>query len=165
MPYILDSNVLIHKVRGSVVWEYIQKKYFPKGVKNNGFISVVSIGETRSFAKQGSWGNDKTRDLINFIGKLQPIPIKGPDVQDAYIEIDTYSQNKHKSRTLPPKYSARNMGKNDLWIAAAAHAKSFDLISTDADFQHLDGVFFNFIYIDAAKIIADLQKTKENKDI
>lgn len=165
MPYILDSNILIHKVRDSVVWRYIQKKYFSKGVKNNGFISVVSIGETRSFAKQGNWGKDKTANLINFIGRLQPIPIKGSDVQNAYIEIDTYSQNKQKSRTLPSKYSARNMGKNDLWIAAVAHAKDFALISTDADFQHLDGVFFNFIYIDAAKIISDLQKTEENKDL
>ena len=159
MTYILDSNILIHKVRESIVWKYIEKEYLSKGVKNNAFISVVSIGETRSFARQNRWGKRRAAELIRFIGKLQPIPIKEPEIQDAYIEIDTYSQNKHKSRTLPPKYSARNMGKNDLWIAATAHAMNYDLISTDADFQHLDGVFFNFIYIDIAKII------KESKDI
>ncbi|MFK7905617.1 MAG: hypothetical protein AB8B69_10855 [Chitinophagales bacterium] len=122
MPYVLDSNILIHKVRDSIVWKHVEKKYLRKGIKNNAFISVVSIGESRSFAQQGNWGTKKLADLKRLIKLLNPIYLRDESVQKAYIGIDTYSQNKHKSRTLPPRYSARNMGKNDLWIAAAAYA-------------------------------------------
>ncbi|MGB0930184.1 MAG: type II toxin-antitoxin system VapC family toxin [Chitinophagales bacterium] len=159
MAYILDTNILIHKVRDSIVWQHIEKEYFPKGIKRNAFVSVVTIGEIRSFGRRNNWGGGKLAELKKFFSKLGVIYLRGDDIYAAYAQIDTYSQNKHKSRTLPPKYSARNMGKNDLWIAATAHAMGYDLISTDADFQHLDGVFFNFIYIDIAKII------KESKDI
>ncbi|MBK9016619.1 MAG: PIN domain-containing protein [Saprospiraceae bacterium] len=44
--------------------------------------------------------------------------------------------------------SARNMGKNDLWIAATAHATQATLLTTDMDFNHLDGVFFDLERID-----------------
>lgn len=159
MPYILDTNILIHKIRDSFVWHHIRKEYFSKGTKNNAFASVVSIGEIRSFGRRNNWGDKKMAELKSLFLQIKPIYLKGEEIQAAYAEIDTYSQNKHKSRTLPPKYSARNMGKNDLWIAATAHAMKYDLISTDADFQHLDGIFFNFIYIDIAKII------KESKGI
>lgn len=33
--------------------------------------------------------------------------------------------------------SARNMGKNDLWIAATASALDLTLLTTDRDFDHL----------------------------
>ncbi len=39
--------------------------------------------------------------------------------------------------------SARNMGKNDLWIAATAHILGAKLLTTDGDFNHLDGVFLD----------------------
>lgn len=32
------------------------------------------------------------------------------------------------------------MGKNDLWIAATAITYNIPLITTDADFDHLDGL-------------------------
>jgi predicted nucleic acid-binding protein len=38
--------------------------------------------------------------------------------------------------------SSRNMGKNDLWIAATAYALNAVLLTTDADFDHLHQIFF-----------------------
>ena len=35
------------------------------------------------------------------------------------------------------KYSARNMGKNDVWIAATALYLDMELHTTDNDFDHL----------------------------
>jgi tRNA(fMet)-specific endonuclease VapC len=35
------------------------------------------------------------------------------------------------------------MGKNDLWIAAAAHVTGFELITTDSDFDHLHPDFLS----------------------
>ena len=59
-----------------------------------------------------------------------------------YSEIDVYSQGKHPELKLPK--SAHKMGKNDLWIAATASVHIATLISTDNDFDHLDGVFIYF---------------------
>jgi tRNA(fMet)-specific endonuclease VapC len=35
------------------------------------------------------------------------------------------------------------MGKNDLWIAATASLLNLKLITTDADFDHLDSSFIS----------------------
>lgn len=59
-----------------------------------------------------------------------------------YAEIAVYSQSKHLILKLPT--SARKMGKNDLWIAATAAVHNATLIFTDADFDHLDGLFLYF---------------------
>jgi len=34
------------------------------------------------------------------------------------------------------------MGKNDLWIASLAGLPDLQLVTTDSDFDHLNGVFF-----------------------
>jgi len=41
------------------------------------------------------------------------------------------------------------MGKNDLWIASVAAIMNLTLITTDADFDHLNSVFFNVKKINA----------------
>ncbi|MGB1243372.1 MAG: PIN domain-containing protein [Chitinophagales bacterium] len=58
-----------------------------------------------------------------------------------YGEIDVYSQGKLKARRLPRGLSARNMGKNDLWISSTASVTGATLLTTDKDFQHLDGIY------------------------
>jgi predicted nucleic acid-binding protein len=52
-----------------------------------------------------------------------------------------------KHPTKPLSTSARKMGKNDLWIAATASLLNASLITTDADFDHLNDVFLNVIKI------------------
>ena len=41
--------------------------------------------------------------------------------------------------------SARNMGKNDIWIAAVTTILGAKLITLDKDFDHLDGEYFSVI--------------------
>ena len=57
-------------------------------------------------------------------------------------------RNQHGDAS-PPK-SAVRMGKNDLWVAATAHAIGAILLSTDGDFDHLDGVWFRYERVDQA---------------
>jgi tRNA(fMet)-specific endonuclease VapC len=71
----------------------------------------------------------------------QTLPVATRQLMKAYAEIDAYSQGKHPNLRLSTGMSARNMGKNDLWIAATAHILDATLVSTDKDFSHLDGVF------------------------
>lgn len=44
--------------------------------------------------------------------------------------------------------TARQMGKNDLWIAATASVLKATLLTTDHDFDHLHTVFVEVVYID-----------------
>lgn len=39
------------------------------------------------------------------------------------------------------------MGKNDIWIAATASVFNLTLVTTDKDFEHLDGVYLKVKYI------------------
>ena len=43
----------------------------------------------------------------------------------------------HPKYKLPKGMAARNMGKNDLWIAATASITKTILLTTDNDFDHL----------------------------
>jgi len=44
--------------------------------------------------------------------------------------------------------SARNMGKNDLWIAATAFISKSTLLTADKDFLHLQGSFINVVLVE-----------------
>jgi predicted nucleic acid-binding protein len=37
------------------------------------------------------------------------------------------------------------MGKNDLWLAATAHVGQLVFVTTDLDFDHLDGIFIELL--------------------
>ena len=71
------------------------------------------------------------------------IDINAEDILTRYAEIEAYSQGKLSDKALGS--SARNMGKNDLWIAATASVVNATLLTTDADFDHLNGVFLNLV--------------------
>jgi len=47
------------------------------------------------------------------------------------------------------------MGDNDIWIAATASVLKATLLTTDRDFDHLDGVFLRVFYIDQKLTAAD----------
>ena len=53
--------------------------------------------------------------------------------------------------TAESHFPARNMGKNDLWIAATASAFNLKLATTDKDFQHLEQVFVDLVYVNYEK--------------
>ena len=80
-------------------------------------------------------------------------PIRTRTIIDAYAKIDAYSQGKLASKPLPLNMSARNMGKNDIWIAATAHVTQATLLTTDKDFNHLAGYFIDLQYIDMSTFI------------
>jgi predicted nucleic acid-binding protein len=92
-------------------------------------VSIVSHGELRVFARRNSWGQAKQEVLQRLLLQCVTLDINHPRVLDAYVEVDIFSQ-RHPS-------GARNMGKNDLWIAASALAAGATLLTADRDFEHL----------------------------
>ncbi len=149
--YLVDTNILIQKVRESTLWEDVHKTYFKKGIKKYGFVSYITNVELYAFTYENNWGKKKIASLRESLKRFQTIPIENSDILNAYVQISAYSRNRHKSLRLPKKFPVINMGKNDLWIAATAAAGQLPLITTDKDFLHLDGKFINLIYLDQDK--------------
>ena len=55
------------------------------------------------------------------------------------------------TRSLSLRTTARNMGKNDLWIAATTYVTGSKLITSDKDFDHLDGEYFEVLHFERQK--------------
>jgi predicted nucleic acid-binding protein len=151
MRYVFDTNVLIHLIRNSSTWQYIDTQYMPFEQGNQTFISFASVAEVLSIAKQLGWGQTKMNQLAQLFSELEIITVSGNSndlLIQGYVEIDSYSQGKNPQIPLPPYTSARNMGKNDIWVASTAYALQAQLITTDQDFSHLDKIFFDVILVE-----------------
>jgi len=105
----------------------------------------VTIGEIRSIALQNNWGAKRIEFVEQFLKEFVVIDVRYNDLINTYAEIDAFSQGKFARKPLGT--SSRNMGKNDLWIAATAHIMNAQLITMDKDFQHLDKEYFEVIYL------------------
>ncbi len=140
MNYLLDTNILIHFIRKDEVARRIDNDFSPFSPSNRVVVSIVSFGEIKSIALQNGWGQKK----LALLDKLLLTVLRADltlDVVERYAEIDSFSQSMHP--TIPSSFTARNMGKNDLWIAATASILDATLLTTDNDFEHLKEVFLS----------------------
>ncbi len=128
MIYQFDTNIVIHYLRESEVMHRVEQMFDPFNPANEIWICVVSLGELKSMAIQAKWGAKRLRQLESLLDILNPIDIRTEDVLDRYAVIDAFSQNKLPARPLG--LTARNMGKNDLWIAATASILDAQLLTT-----------------------------------
>ena len=145
MDYLLDTNIVLHLIRESSLSRQLRTDYSLFKVPQRLFVSVVVEGELESLALQNQWGNAKMTELNNYLQALITVDIRINSIIKRYAEIDAFSQDKLKNRPL--NYSARNMGKNDLWIAATASVLNIPLMTTDNDFNHLDKLFLKLIKV------------------
>lgn len=102
-------------------------------------LPMVVVGELEAFALKADWGYQK----VTFMNKLfayHPLLEVSRIFTPTYARLDAYSQGKLLAQPLPAGMSARNMGKNDLWIAATALYFDVELHTTDKDFDHLDAL-------------------------
>jgi predicted nucleic acid-binding protein len=77
------------------------------------------------------------RFLLAHFGR---IPVEDNDVLEAYAALDSHSES-----------VGRSMGKNDVWIAAAAYKTGARLVTTDHDFDHLQPNFIEIDLLDAQR--------------
>ena len=139
MTFLFDTNILLHYVRKSALLSKIEQQFDPFGPGNEAWISAVSLGEIRSIAMQNQWGEKRTAQLDDFLLRFLVSDINFVPIIRQYAAIDAFSQARHPLHVS--SFTARNMGKNDLWIAATASVLGATLLTTDADFDHLNGVF------------------------
>ncbi len=146
MNYLWDTNILIHCIRHSDQFAEMNRAHNFFAAGNRVFLSVVNLGEIESFGHQRNWGLPKWEKLQRVVGSVSLLNIY-EEVIHAYARIDVFSQGKLVGQPLPLGLSARNMGKNDLWLAATAHVGNLVFVTSDRDFDHLDKVFIDLLRV------------------
>ena len=124
LPTVFDTNLVIRHIR--------QRERMPAEV----VLPMVVVGELEAFALKADWGYQKVAFLRQL---LERYPLVGfvPELAGLYARLDAYSQGRLRGQPVPAGLSARNMGKNDLWIAATALDLDMPLCTADRDFDHL----------------------------
>ena len=124
---VFDTNLIIEHIR--------RQEILPA----RAIVPIVVVGELEAFALKADWGYQKVSFMQRLFGRFPIVDlIRG--ITLAYAQVDAYSQGKLREQPLPPGLSARNMGKNDVWIAATALYLDLELHTTDNDFDHLSGL-------------------------
>lgn len=134
MTCLLDTNILLSILRGDI-HSLIESYDLFQIQKGRQFISIVTQAEIESLALRNKWGKKKIQSLSNSLDKLTTIPVGQRDLITRYAEIDAYSQGRLSEKPLG--LSAKNTGKNDIWIAATASVLNIPLLTMDEDFSHL----------------------------
>lgn len=139
--FLLDTNICLAFVRGHESYISIKQELELDSKECINIISVFTKAELLSLGKRRDWGAPKIAKLNRLLDNLYIIDINNSDQQliKAYYTIDAFSQGNLKEHPL--NGSAKNMGKNDLWIAATAHVANAELITMDGDFDHLHSEF------------------------
>ena len=139
MNLLFDTNIIISTVRdktGCEVMDYLN----PEGKII--YISFANVAEIQSIAFQNGWGQAKMDQLSVFFEEARIIDISDL-LLNTYIDIDAFSQRNHSDYKHYGFKTPRNMGKNDLYIAATASLLNLSLVTTDGDFDHLHQAFLN----------------------
>jgi len=142
MNYLLDTNIVILYSRDSDISKRIEDEYRLFDESNTLAVSVVTLGEIDAFIKKLGIGDKRRQKMDRILNQLAKVKLNSKPIIERYGTIDTYSQVK------PTNFTARNMGKNDIWIAATASAYKLTLLTTDKDFNHLKDEFVNLEFVD-----------------
>ena len=149
MDYLLDSNIILIYSRNDKVAANMEAKYKIFSGNNRLGISIVSKGEVEASILKSGIGKKRKERIQELISRLTAFGINFEEVIKAYAEIDAFSQGKVNPKN---KFSARNMGKNDIWIAATASVFDLTLVTTDQDFEHLKDEYIDLLYIPLTKL-------------
>jgi tRNA(fMet)-specific endonuclease VapC len=148
-PYLLDTSVLLHLIRGRDLGRFIKTKFELENPAYRPLVSIVTHGEIWALASRNRWGDDKRAALRLMLDNLVTIDLNDQAILDAYVGMDA------ACHAAPG--GARNLGHNDLWIAATTRAADAVLLTTDRDFLYLHPDHCLVQYIDETSRLADSQ--------
>lgn len=142
-PLVLDTNIVVHLLRGKAQAAAIQQAADLNAAPN--LTSRVVVGECMSLAHRLGWGAPRVERMHSLLGKLIIVEISPDAVLAKYAEFDALSLD-----------AGRKMGKNDLWIAACTAAVGGVLVTGDDDFGVLaEAGLLNWIHVAAASMKED----------
>lgn len=148
MNLLFDTNIILALARDKSK-ENLLKFVNPQNALI--YVSFVNVAETQSIAFQNDWGFDKMQIIESFFNSVRVISISDL-LLNSYIEIEAFSQRSHPEIKDYEFKTPRNMGKNDLWIAATASLLNLRLVTTDKDFSHLNPKFISLQKISTSSI-------------
>lgn len=102
-------------------------------------MSVITAGELQSLALRNQWGSQRLNALEKLLNAVPLLEIDA-ELRKSYAEVENYSQGTLMNKLLPKGLTARNMGKNDIWLAATALFYDLTFCTSDPDFDHLTGL-------------------------
>jgi len=138
--YVLDTSALLNLVRGKELGEQIDRAFALKTALYRHSVCIVTHGEILALADRNNWGEEKRNVLAAALDELVTVNV------DSDVLIASYVQVEAALRTTiggEPK-----MGHNDMWIAATALMTGLPLITTDKDFNPLDGRLIQVHWVD-----------------
>jgi len=91
--FLLDTNVLVHLVRGSRVWNHLRDAYKPLLAEQTPRHCSVTAGEFRSLALQWNWGDRKLNKMEFCLSFFQSQTIEHLEMIRAYAVIDSYCES------------------------------------------------------------------------
>jgi tRNA(fMet)-specific endonuclease VapC len=142
--YVLDTNVLLHLIRGQDLGAKIDQAFGLTSTLHRQIVSIVTQAELWVIADRKGWGLAKRNTLQQALDNLVVIPIDGTDLVEAYVRIARADSEAVEG--------ARNMGKNDIWIAATAFYTQLPLLTTDKDFRFLHNDLLQVMWIDPSGV-------------
>lgn len=134
---LLDTSVILHLLRGKATGLAIDAAYSLRQRPERPLVCVVSVGEILSFAAQRGWGTAKVDQLKKLVEELVVVDVRSQTVLQHYAAIDSYLVK-----------NGRKVGDNDTWIAATSAATGAILLTTDKDFDPLNGHLITRIWFD-----------------
>ena len=149
MIFLFDTNIMLIYLRNQLAKQVLENVYQPFNLQNERVISAVTAGELKAISLKNEWGKAKIQRMENFLSEFVVIDINSEQILNRYAEIDAFSQGRLDGKIS--NFTARNMGKNDLWIAATASVLDAILLTTDNDFNHLHNEFLQVAKIDLTK--------------
>lgn len=132
---LLDTNNLVHILRVTPLGQKILSEHKLLERRMRPLISAITAGELLAFAKRNGWGEVRQQRLRELLGQLFFVNVE--QVLERYADIDTWCiQN------------GRALGQNDRWIAATAATTGALLLTTDKNFDPLNGLFLQRVWYD-----------------
>ena len=151
--FLLDTGVLLGLVRQAPWADAAYTEHDLGSAEAMSFTSVICQGELLALSEKFGWGAKRREGLEEALDNFPALGIT-PLVLQSYALIDAWTHGRPVMTTgIPaPPTPAVSMKQNDIWIAAAAHASQATLLSTDRDFEHLHGIWFDYSYVDQTKV-------------
>lgn len=127
--WFVDTGVLVHVLRGSPLGRHVLDDLQLRAVAEVPYVSVSTVGELCSLASQFGWGAKRRSQMYEVLEDLIVVDINTKPTLEKYAELDAWCVR-----------NGRSLGKNDLWIAASAAVTEATILTTDKDFDPLEGV-------------------------
>ena len=148
--FLLDTNILLGIVREADWAIDALKRLDLEDKEIILFTSIICKGEILVLGNRHKWGREKRARLDEILNTIPCLDINEQSPK-TYSEIHAWTHGKpliDSSIQNPPPKPAISMKEHDIWIAATAYDYKATLVSADKDFNHLNGVWIEVIYVD-----------------